>query len=193
MEKAFQDKRAKGIGLVEILIAMALLAFLVSGGYSIFTNFSKRTTETDIKNSLMKDVRTLITHIKKDVEACYGTDASLSGPPIPTSASDSVQWTFTDPDGNKETVSYTRDSSGDVKRTAGSKSKVMAKNIKTMEIVATGDANDLEKSTIKIVIEAEMNRSGFPEPITYSQRSVAVIQDLSSKAQNKGWKRVTTP
>ncbi|PKK90955.1 MAG: hypothetical protein CVV64_04075 [Candidatus Wallbacteria bacterium HGW-Wallbacteria-1] len=186
-------KNIRAIGLVEILIATALLAFLISGGYSIFTNFSKRTTETDIKNSIMKDVRTLITHIKKDVEACYGTDSALTGPPIPTAQSDSVQWTFTDPDGNQTTVSYSRAANGDVTRTAGTRSKVMARNIKTMEITATGDADDLAKSTIKIVIEAEVNRSGFPEPIKYSQRNVAVIQDLSSKAQNKSWKRVTNP
>jgi hypothetical protein len=51
------------------------------------------------------------------------------------------------------------------------------------------DISDFTKaSIIKISIEAEYEDRSIPQPVVYSQKSVAVISDLSNKGSNKNWK-----
>lgn len=191
-------RRHEGITLVELLISIGLIGFLFIGGYKIFVGYSKRTTETDIKNILIKEVRTLVEHIKRDVKACYGTDPALTGatpptPPIPLGGASPFSWKFKDAAGDVKQVEYTLGSDGGVTRNVDGSGKVVARHIKTLEITPSdtdtnGSIEGIEAATIKINVEAEIVKPSQPQPHTYKQSSVAVIDDLASKAQNKGWR-----
>lgn len=190
--------RPRGITFVELLISIGLIGFLFIGGYKIFVGFSKRTTETDIKNTLIKEVRTLVEHLKRDVKACYGTDPALTGstpptPPIPLGATEPFSWKFRNAEGEVKQVEYSVGSDGSVTRKVDGSGKIVARYIKTLEISpsdtdSSGSLEGIEAATIKINVEAEFIKPSLPEPQTYRQSSVAIIDDLASKAQNKGWR-----
>lgn len=195
--------RDDGFTLVELLISICLIGILFTGGYKIFVGFSKRTTETDLKNILMKEVRTLVEHIKRDVKACYGTDPALIGstpptPPISLNGTAPFSWKFKDNTGTVKQVEYSIGSDGSVTRNVDGSGKVVARYIKTLEITpndsdSNGSVEDIEAATIKINVEAEFVKPSLPLPLNYKQSSVSVIDDLASKAQNKGWRSNFNP
>lgn len=189
-----QKKMNRAFTVIELMMAISILSVVFILGFNIFNQTAKRSKETDRKNILMQEVRLLMNHLKQDIKSCRGnhedyiTDNQLSTPPIAQFPGSSPwEWRiYVDDDENKK-VTYTLNGT-EVSRSTGEKDKILAKHITKLEL-GPDDETDIKKaSIIRIVIDAEYEGDSIAQPIVYSQKSVSVISDLSSKAANKNWK-----